>query len=210
MADVPEHLLDDRIIDLAQVIGRLTGLCQPSLEVPGDVLQILHPERICRHKVIGEILRLSGGIHRHDLLWPVGVPPIARVTLDQRSEGTRLLLDRITTIPPLDRMDVVGAKEGWHQPHPTLRVTRLSDIIEARIVHDRRRCAVLLGKGGIPQLLHGVGRGGTHIVLQSESMPYLVRRHIPHGLTHEVIRQLIRPHPRIHGAGLHQTPVVEE
>ena len=158
MANVLEHLLDDRIIDLTQIIIRFTWLCQPGLEVPGDILQILNPKGICRHKVIGEILRLSHRIDCHDLLRPVGVPPIARVTLDKRPEGAPFPLYRIVTIPPLDRMDVVGAKEGRHQPHPTLRVTRLGNIIKARIVHDRRRCAVLLGKGGIPQLRHGVGR----------------------------------------------------
>ena len=41
-------------------------------------------------------------------------------------------------------------------------------------------------------------------------MPHLVRRHIPHRFAHEAVRQLIRPHPRIHRAGLHQAPVIEQ
>ena len=47
-------------------------------------------------------------------------------------------------------------------------------------------------------------------MLQPESMPHLVRRHIPHRLAHKAVRQFIRPHPGIHRASLHQTPVVEQ
>ena len=132
------------------------------------------------------------------------------MALDQCSESLCLTLLRIATIAPLDGVGVIGTKERRHQADASLQVTRLCDIIEARIVHDRWCGAILLGKSGIPQLLHRVRRGGAHIMLQPQRMPHLVSRHIPHRLAHQAVRQLIRTHPRIYGTGLDQPPVVEQ
>ena len=86
-------------------------------------------------------------------------------------------------------------------------VLGLRDVVEARVVHDRRRVAHLVDPFLVADLFEGVHRAGLHVVLEAERVADFVRHDVFEQAAHQVVgqRQLLRA--RIERAHLHEVPV---
>src|SRR5262252_5498562 len=89
-------------------------------------------------------------------------------------------------------------------------VLRLHNVIETRIIHDRRRVTVLAQEVLVADLLEGVDRARLHVVLEPESVTNLVRDDKSKQFTHEIVgkRELLRAW--IERAYLNEVPVLLE
>ena len=157
---VPVGLRQDLLVELAPVLGsRVVG--DPLIEVLGDVHQVAHPQFAGTYRVITQILlygrRIETALY---LLHAVAVDRVALMAGDKLLQhlalGKEIVLQlREDLIPPLDGVVVKGAKVGRVEGDPF--VLPLSHIIPPRIVHDTGCGAVLVGKGGRPKRVDGVG-----------------------------------------------------
>ena len=125
--------------------------------------------------IIGSVSR--GGGH---LLRSVAVKRITGLGLDDLTGDLSLLPDVLGPdhrgVQPFDGIFIINPQRRRHKLDAF--VPRLSHIVEAGIVHNRRSRAIFRGESGVPQRVGRIGRRGSHIVHKSQSVTYFVRDHI--------------------------------
>ncbi len=110
-------------------------------------------------------------------------------------------------VAPLDRVDVVGAEVRGELRHV---VAGLRDVVEAGVVHDRRRRAVRRGVGRRAEGVHGDRARRVEVVVEPQCVAYLVGGDEPDQLAHLGVteRHLLRV--RVRGRRLHEVPVPQQ
>ena len=86
-------------------------------------------------------------------------------------------------------------------------VLGLRDVVEARVVHQRRRVAHLLEPLAVAQLRGGIHRAGLHVVLEAERVADLVRGDVLDQPAHQVVGQRQLLGARVERADLDEVPV---
>ena len=183
-----------------------------------DVLQV--PDTVVTRldRIIAQVLRpgawIIGSVSRGcgHLLRSVTVKRITGLGLDDLTGDLSLLPDVLgsdhRSVQPLDGIFIINPQRRRHKLDAF--VPRLRHIVEAGIVHDRRGRTILRSESGVPQRVGRVGRGGSHVVHESESVTYLVGNHIDKRLVDDVLRHLHRTDLLVHLRRLHEAPVVDE
>ena len=92
----------------------------------------------------------------------------------------------------------------------SISVLRLRDVVEARVVHERRRVAVLLDPPLVAYLRDRVHRARLHVVLKTERMPHFVGHHISDQLAHEIVGQRKPVRAGIEWTRLDEVPVLRQ
>ena len=86
-------------------------------------------------------------------------------------------------------------------------VFRLRDVVEARVVHDRRRVAHLVDPVLVADLLERIHGAGLHVVLEAERVADFVRHDVFEKAAHQIVRQRQLLRARIERSDLHEVPV---
>ena len=182
-----------------------------------DVLEVLDAVITGLDRVISKILRPRARIIRAiagtgHLLRSVAVKRITGLGLDDLTGDLSLLPDVLgsdhRSVQPLDGIFIINPQRRRHKLDAF--VPRLRHIVEAGIVHDRRGRTILRSESGVPQRVGRVGRGGSHVVHESESVTYFVGNHIDKRLVDDVLRHLHGTDLLVHLRRLHEAPVVDE
>ena len=89
-------------------------------------------------------------------------------------------------------------------------VLRLRHVVEAGVVHDGHGVAVLFHPLLVAELLHRGLAAGAHVVAQAQGVAHLVGGDEADEVAHEFVVILEGAGARVHGAGLHLVPVVDQ
>ena len=219
-ADVLSHVVQIAVIlslhglpHLAQVVVAVVVLVGPLGQSLDDALQVLDAVVRGLDAVVAQVLGLCAGVG----VAALAAEPQARVAAQNlRRFGHQFLLLLILVlelrpplVAPLDGplVVVVDARE-----ETTLRdvVLRLCHVVEAGVVHDRGGVAVLLHPLLVPQLLHGRGKRGAHVVAQTQRVAHLVRGDEADELAHELLVELHRAGPLVRRGTLHHVPLRQQ
>ena len=109
-------------------------------------------------------------------------------------------------IAPVDR-ESVKRSHATDEILGLQAVTRLRDVVLARVVHDRRTHAVHPRERRAAQRVDGERRRGDHVVLQAERVADFVRDHLTHRLAHQLFRDVERAGGRVGRTRLHHQPI---
>ncbi len=206
MSGVAVPLAVDIGEELLQLVVILALFVRPVGQVVDDPLQVLDAVVRRAHCVVPDRL----GLRRRILAVRAG-EPVDRVLLHL---GHHLVQDLPLGVHVLAREAPVAPLDGELVVRPDHRheagiVAGLRDVVEAGVVHDGRRHAVLAGEVGA-QVLDGVGGRRLHVVLQPDRVPDLVGRHEADQLTHQLVAELDAAGLRVHRRGLDEEPVPQE
>ena len=127
-------------------------------------------------------------------------PLVERLLLGIRRRGTRN-----RRVAPPGREHVVGTDAGDQQRRVDL-VLGLRHVVEARVVHQRRRVAHRLQPLGIAELLDRIQRARLHVVLEAERVADLVRDDVLHEFPHQIVGHRQRLRAGIERPGLREVP----
>ena len=193
-----------------RVVGRLVGGRGRHDQVH-DATQVLEAEARGLHGIgITDRFRLLAGI---DLTTTVAVPRYgvlhAGPRIERRLLVFRTLRVRDGRVAPLHRERVVGA-DLRHEIAERDTVFGLRDVVEARVVHDRRRMPHLRDPRLTADRVDRVHRAALEVVREAEGVADFVRGDELHEASHERIGERERLRALVEMADLREVPLALE
>ena len=188
-------------------------IINPSLQVGKNILQILHAILAGFHRVITQVfLDSTRVITSLYLLATITINRVSRMFVHPLFHD-RLLLPLVSRsgnilIIPFNQELVINTQIRGSQFHAL--IPGLRHVIETSVIHDTRCRSVFLSKRCRTQRINREGCRRSHVVHESQAMPYFVCHHVDQRGFHHVIRQFLASHGRIKLGGLHETPVVDQ
>ena len=180
-------------VQLLEIVVGSPGLTVAVISMFGDALEVLEAERRRLHRVgvadrFGQLARIGaarvGGREaqpRRRVLLPRPLVERLLLVVRRARAGNRLVAPhRRPQIVRADLRDQVGDGDA---------VLGLRDVVEARVVHQRRRVAHLLDPLLVADLLGGIHRARLHVVLEAERVADFVRGDVFDQPAHQIVGQ---------------------
>ena len=212
MIEIEAPLEDHTLIQLRCLVVGLAGLSRagPLHNVGHHTLEVLYAVAGRLHGVVAQILAQGSGVHGCALALCLAVTVFLAAVLFQE----RLLLLCCTllvgepTVAPLYGHHVIRADLGRDLLYA---VARLSHIVEAGIVHDRRcRALDLVCESLRTERVGDIGVAGNHVVTQTQRVAHLVAGNKACSIADHVLRQLILSRRLVICSCLHHDPLAQQ
>ena len=208
VSDVAAELSEHTAIHLFKIGAEIAFFIGPLREMLDDVAEIFQPVSARFHGVVAEVF----GLRARVVVGAFAAKPKSAIAGDAvvgdaiEGEALFLLTLRIGEIlvAPFDGPHIVVVDAGKHSGIADV-IFRLSNVIEARIVHDGGSVAVLFDPSLVAKVFHGSGTAGPHVVAQTEGVSHLVRGNKANELPHEFVVKQHLASTLVDGTGLHQS-----